>query len=362
MRRAVVSLSLLAAACGGSGDAAPDAAPPDAPAPDAALPDAAPPDASLTPMTLEETGLYADFATRTLAPGVIEYAVNYPLWADGAEKRRFVLLPEGAAIDTSDMNFWRLPAGTRLWKEFTRDGLRVETRLLWKQGPSESDWFAMSFAWSDDEREALAAPDGQEDARGTPHDIPRAAACKTCHGRQPGFALGFSALQLDHDQGDMNLDALVAAGRLSDPPARSDPPTDPPEAYAPFFPLPGDPALDAPALGYLHGNCGPCHNEHSDVFADRTEIIWHLDVSSLATVEDTTIYRTTVRVEPRIFLGDQYTAVIEPGDRDASAALFRMTMRDPAEEDQRWMPPLASEEPDTEGGVAAVGAWIDALP
>ena len=30
---------------------------------------------------------------------------------------------------------WRFPQGTKLWKEFTRDGVRVETRLLQKVGP-----------------------------------------------------------------------------------------------------------------------------------------------------------------------------------------------------------------------------------
>jgi hypothetical protein len=344
------------AACGGDeGADGPDGGggPPDA----APVADAPPPlpDASLDPMTLAETGLYADPATETLAPGVFEYEVNYDLWADGATKRRFVYLPAGETIDTTDMDFWRLPEGTRLWKEFARDGVRVETRLLWKQGPTEDDWYSMSFAWNQAGTEAMAAPIGVRNALGTEQDIPSATDCKTCHDRQPGFALGFGALQLDHADGDMNLAALIQQGRLSNPPAGT---------TAPIFPLPGEPVEQA-ALGYLHGNCGPCHNPNSDIFQDkRTLIVWHLDVDSLDTVQSTTIHQSTVDVPPRIPLFEtpvEITAVIEPGNREASSAFYRMNLRDPNEDSLVPMPPLSTEVPDIEGGVAAVGAWIDLL-
>jgi len=351
MRSRCLVLVLLAA-CDGEivgGGGPPDGAPP---APDAeSLPDAEPPppDASIEPTTLAETGLYADFASETLAPGVVEYTVNHELWADGATKRRFVLLPDGAQVDTTDMDFWSLPAGTKLWKEFTSGGTRVETRLLWKQGETNDDWFTMSYAWNEAGSEALASEEGAEDALGTEHDIPRATACKTCHQRQPGFALGFSALQLDHDEGEVNLAALVEQKRLSDPPEVTG---------VPVFPLPGE-AVDQAALGYLHGNCGPCHNEFSDVL-DRSSVIWHLDSDSLASVDETTIFQTAVGQPPDIVL-EPTTSIIEPGDRDASAAFVRMSQRDPKEDSVVPMPPLATEQPDTEGGVAAVGAWIDSL-
>jgi hypothetical protein len=276
--------------------------------------------------------------------------VNYPLWSDGAAKRRFVYLPPGTNIDTSDMDYWGLPQGTRLWKEFTRDGVKVETRLLWKQGPAEADWYAVSFAWSDDGSEAIAAPNGVEDARGTEHDVPNETDCKTCHARQRGFALGFSALQLDHDDGDVNLPSLIASGSLSVPPAGTE---------APIFPLPGD-EVTRTALGYLHGNCGGCHNPNSDVQM-RTTILWHLETDSLATVEATTIYRTTVGQPPQVPSPFEYTSVIEPGQPAASVALYRMNERDPREDSLVPMPPLATEEVDINGGVAAVAAWAESL-
>src|SRR5690606_23364391 len=275
MRRLGCILILLAA-CGGDdgGGAAVDAgARPDAPG------DAAAADASLMPMTLGETGLYAGELGGELAPGVVEYQVAWELWSDGAAKRRFVLLPEGAVIDSSDMDFWTYPVGTRIWKEFSVEGARIETRLLWKQAPGE--WLALAFAWSEDGGEAIAAPDGVEDALGTSHDIPRERDCLTCHAPQPDMVLGLSALQLDHAPGEVTLASLAAGGRLSDPPAGEG---------APYFPLPGD-EVDRAALGLLHGNCGGCHFAGSDV-QEQTSLELRLAVGELDAVDQTAAYRT----------------------------------------------------------------------
>src|SRR5690606_22937362 len=85
------------------------------------------------PQLLSETGLYAALADGTLNPGVMPYEVQYPLWSDGSDKRRYLQLPAGARIDTASMDNWVLPVGTTAWKEFVRDGVRVETRMLRKQ-------------------------------------------------------------------------------------------------------------------------------------------------------------------------------------------------------------------------------------
>ena len=49
----------------------------------------------LGPAQLSQTGLYRDFAARTLAEGVIRYVPRYELWSDGSEKDRYLLLPPG---------------------------------------------------------------------------------------------------------------------------------------------------------------------------------------------------------------------------------------------------------------------------
>ena len=101
-----LALALVAAACGSS--AAPD---------DAHVPDATTVDADPTPY-LSQTGLYADIATKALASDLIDLTPRYPLWSDGAVKRRWLRLPPGTTIDTSDMDHWTLPVGAQLFKEF----------------------------------------------------------------------------------------------------------------------------------------------------------------------------------------------------------------------------------------------------
>src|SRR5262245_14990157 len=94
------------------------------------------------PARLSETGLFADITREIWAPGVMAYAPRFQLWSDGADKRRWLWLPPDTRIDTSNMDSWAFPVGTKFWKEFTRDGVRVETRLIEKLGPGD-DWVTL---------------------------------------------------------------------------------------------------------------------------------------------------------------------------------------------------------------------------
>ena len=51
------------------------------------------------PGTLQETGLYADWATKTVAAGTLLFSPQYSLWSDGATKTRWMRLPKGTFID-----------------------------------------------------------------------------------------------------------------------------------------------------------------------------------------------------------------------------------------------------------------------
>ena len=100
------------------------------------------------PTSLSEAGLFSNMATEVLAPGVLPFEPQFKLWSDGAAKRRWIFIPPGAAIDTSDMNQWRFPMGTKLFKEFTRDGVRVETRILMKTGLDDESWSGSAYIWN----------------------------------------------------------------------------------------------------------------------------------------------------------------------------------------------------------------------
>jgi hypothetical protein len=285
------------------------------------------------PSALSKTGLFTESATRTLADGVRPFRPEFALWSDGASKQRWVYLPEGETIDTRDMNNWRFPVGTKFWKEF-RDGDKpVETRLLEKLGPGDAEWLTLSYLWTEDERDALAVPQGAIDARDTALDVPAAGECAACHGGRRSFVLGFSAIQLSHGGDDLDLEDLVAAGLLSDPPGTT---------YA----VPGD-DRERNALGYLHANCGHCHNQDRPVsgvsrcFDPDNELDFWLRVELLDDPEQTPTY------------GSAVGSVVIPGEPGNSRLIELVSRRGIFQQ----MPPLATERVDREA-VEALSTWI----
>ena len=146
------------------------------------------------PRHLSQTGLFDAAQPGRVAAGVTEYEPSFALWSDGADKRRWLALPPGARIDSSDLDAWSFPVGTKFWKEFARNGRRIETRLLVKRGPGERDWAGAAYVWDSDQRDADLTPDGVKDAGGSGHDVPSAAECAGCHGGRRSYVLGFSGM------------------------------------------------------------------------------------------------------------------------------------------------------------------------
>mgnify|MGYP007029512242 FL=1 len=138
------------------------------------------------------------------------------------------------AIVTSDMDDWQFPVGTKLWKEFVRDGVRVETRLLQKVGPGPDEWSGVAYVWTEDETDALARPEGVVDARGTPLEQAALgllhANCGHCHNsrRPAGGSRCF-----DSAGTSIQLWLPVGASRPQDTPAY--------RTAIPHFVRPGDP-------------------------------------------------------------------------------------------------------------------------
>jgi hypothetical protein len=360
MRWLVVVLSLgalaaLGGGCSGCGDAKiqPDALV-TADAPDAlgdAMPDALDPN---NPQTLFDTGLCVDLACAQISADARPYTPRFELYADGATKRRWIYLPPGTQIDTTDMDAWQFPVGTKLWKEFTRDGTRVETRLIMRIGPGDStaDWFYVAYAWNQAQTAALAVPQGELDANGTEHDIPSRAQCRQCHDNlHPTRVLGFSALQLDHENpttGELDLEAAIEANLLTAPPSGGTP--------GARFPLPGT-SDDHDVLGYLHANCGHCHNPSSRVYQDNGVVmVLQLDTGALATLAATPAYATSVDVDGTIAIAP-LTKLVAPGDADSSLLVYRFESDNSAYR----MPELGTKVID--GSAATMlRTWVNALP
>lgn len=269
-------------------------------------------------MRLSELGLYADMESKQTACDLLTWEPRFPLWADDADKRRWLRLPPGARIDSTDPEHLRFPVGAVLFKQFSLAGRRLETRVVARIG--EEDTFLGAFVWRDDESDADLVHAGAADVRGTDHDVPTDEQCILCHKGEPGRVLGLSTLQ--------------APG------------------FAPERLTRALPTIEVgdPALGYLHGNCGHCHNERGDGWR-MVEMTLRLSVGSGASrlLQETVGVPTT-----RIILGRRERVVA--GDPDASAVFARMQVR--GTDDQ--MPTAGTEHVDPRG-LAQVRAWIAGL-
>jgi hypothetical protein len=309
---------------------------------------------------LSETGLYVDMVPRKISEDTLAFQPNFALWTDGAEKRRWIYLPEESKIISDDMDRWEFPTGTKLWKEFSFLGKRIETRLMEKVGAEadQDSWKYYAFAWNEEETEAVLVdrlgkkdvaftgllPSGEPAvpiSAGTSHDIPTQGSCARCHNRGGDPVLGFSAVQLSNalDQVEAPLSAetreelvltdLINRNRLTNPPATMPdiPTTDP---------------LTRQSLGFLHANCSGCHNSKSS--AGRiTGMYLNLDTTATTLAEEPAIataldqLTSNYEVPGRTLGADSY--LIEPGKPESSAVFLRMSARGSFEQ----MPPLGSE-------------------
>jgi hypothetical protein len=309
------------------------------------------------PARLADTGLYSDFASRTIDPQNIPYAPQYPLWSDGANKRRWVYLPPGAVIDASDPEVWKFPVGTKFWKEFSWSR-RVETRYLER---TREGWRYAAYAWSEDESDAvLASTDGvtttQEVAPGRRHRIPSVADCINCHRGGRAEILGFSALQLSPDRdplaphreplepGMPTLPTLVARRLVRGLPR--DVLERPPRIAA------STPAGRA-AMGYLHANCSICHDSVGPVASLGLDLHHALGARTPADEPAAAAVGRPSKFQiPGVPRGKSLW--IDPGAPATSAVLMRMASRDPIVQ----MPPLGTHVVDEEAA-GLVREWIE---
>jgi hypothetical protein len=210
------------------------------------------------PLALSEVGLYPDLREPERASErAIAYEPRYPLWSNGSQKQRFVVLPEGTIVDTS-VQPWSWPDGSLLFKTFAFQdeeapgGLRyAETRLLRK---SAERWEYAAYAWREDRSDAelldgvrateldAIGPEGERFV----HEVPSRRQCRTCHESARSAVLGFDALQL----GGQELERLLDARILDDLP-------EPEEISA-------ERDETAWVLGYVTGNCVHCHNDYPE--------------------------------------------------------------------------------------------------
>jgi hypothetical protein len=307
-------------------------------------------------LTLADTGLYLDGSPDRIHPENLEFTPQYTLWSDGATKRRWLNLPAGTYVDAIRPDAWEFPPGTRLWKEFSVDGRRIETRLIERR--ADKSWRYLSYVWNADGSDAVLAPErgvALSDIGGPAgrYIIPSRGDCVACHEGAAVPVLGFSAVQLSRERNPSTDDAvdrslvdfrsLVAKGWLRNlPPAWL---AQPPQIAARS-------TVERAALGYLHANCGHCHNHNGSPAAVRLVLAQTAESpeESRERVLRSAIHaRSSFR--PPGTSGE--ALLIVPGRPQDSMIDWRMRSRHPLHQ----MPPLGTLVSDPEG-TALIARWI----
>ncbi len=292
------------------------------------------------PMRLSETGCVDPANPSAVQAGVIPYDLNHPFWSDGAEKRRWMAIPDGTTLTLGNDGDLEFPVGTVLIKEFSVEGQPVETRLFMRH---TDEWAGYSYAWREDGSDADLVDSANVQAGDVTWQIPSRATCMQCHtdaaGRSLGVELGqLSGLDVAYPATNRiapQIDTLVHIGLIEGTPPET-----------PAFPAVDDDTaeLDARARAYLHVNCSQCHRPGGP---GRGE----LDLRFSTALSDTNLCQAPEHGT----LGNPGAMVVTPGNPDLSMLAIRL--RDPG---AYRMPPIATHVVD-EVGAGVIDEWITSL-
>ncbi len=177
------------------------------------------------PLMLSQTGAFTNTTSRTPHPGLVPYALNSPLWTDGAIKTRFIALPFDGTIGSAGSptigfaptGSWTFPNGTVIVKNFdllvderinpAKQIRRLETRLLirnadgtlrgatYKWNAGETDAVRVDAA----ENETLVITQADGSTRTQNYFYPGPDQCLRCHNTNAGMVLGLKTAQLNGD-------------------------------------------------------------------------------------------------------------------------------------------------------------------
>jgi uncharacterized repeat protein (TIGR03806 family) len=297
------------------------------------------------PDLLSKTGCVDPADATKPAAGLVPYDVNSPFWSDGAEKERWMALPDGTTITVNANGHFDFPNGTVLVKNFWLGGKRIETRLLVHH--DDGVWAGYSYEWNDAQTDAVLLPASKAKTIGTQTwRYPSRSDCVGCHTQAAGRSLGLEVGQLNGDyvyaktnRVANQLATLEHIGMLSAPLGK-------PPAQLEAYPSPsGATPLDGRARSWLHANCSHCHRP-----TGPTPV-------SLDLRFDTPLSMTnTCGATPqRGDLGVTGAKIIAPGQPSQSVLSLR-----PHAVGAYRMPPLASTVVDV-NGTALLDAWISSI-
>ena len=294
------------------------------------------------PRTLSEYGFFLDAGARQPDSRVIPYELNTALFSDGADKLRYIFLPDGAAMtDTGEGGLLDLPVGSAIIKTFAFGEKYIETRLLLHR---EAGWLALPYKWNEEQTEAklalvgarmdLTRPDGETIS----YQIPNKNQCKNCHQLNDVVTpIGPKSRNLSREW----LEARTAEGKINILPTVYD--------TVPHWETRAQNAdTTALARGYLDVNCAHCHQPGGSASNSGLDLRW----------EQQAPYAVGIR-KPPVAAGrgaGGHKVSVAPGDPDASILVYRMSSTEPGVA----MPELGRSTNDREG-IEVIRKWVEGM-
>ena len=303
------------------------------------------------PERLSQLGCFEGDDPRSPALELVEYTVNAPLWLDGAEKERWLALPDGARIELDEHGDFMLPVGTVLGKIMSLGETRVETRIF--MNDRDEGWQGYAYRWNQEGTDAVLEPEAGEALHGVGPNaqdwtIPGRGQCGQCHNTQTHVSLGLEVAQLNREFTDPRtgetfdqLDRLIARGVLD-----GNHPTLAERAARPKLADYHDATLPIPARAraYLAGNCASCHTAPENICSG--DLRWFASDAQMGVCGK----------DPKLPSLDwpDGTMLLAPGKPDRSAIVHRLSALGGS---PLAMPPIGRHGVDAQG-VALVTQWI----
>jgi uncharacterized repeat protein (TIGR03806 family) len=297
------------------------------------------------PQLLSETGCVDPKDPTKPAAGLVPYDVSSELWSDGADKERWLAIPDGTTITIDAEQDFDLPVGSVTVKTFALGGKRIETRLFMRH--DDGGWGGYTYEWDDEGTDAVLLPAAKAKPVGDAvWGYPSRNQCIQCHSKAAGGTLGLETAQLNGEavypstnRLSNQLATLDHIGMLSAPLAA------PPEES----PRLADPAkstedLEARARSYLHANCAHCHQPMGGAQG-------MMDLRYGKSFKET----GTCNVDNSQGAVGGATKLIVPGAPESSVLSLRVHATD-----SKRMPPIAVTQLDPVGS-AVIDDWIRSL-
>lgn len=324
------------------------------------------------PTLLSDTGLFQDTAGQTLNAGVLPFAINEPMWNDGAEAQRYLGVPSTDSInvlpkarrmkESSLREKMEFPVNSVLartvsLKDDAERSLKLETQILHFNGRS---WKPYTYVWNPEQTDARLAPAEGTDltlakygefAERKSWKVHSRSECLRCHNAWVGGTLAFTVPQLSCDSPVSGIDQLkeFAGSKLLTGSVDAKTTGVPKVNLRAFEPLVSSTdetaSLDARVRSYLSVNCSHCHQKGAGGTA-TIDLRYEATEAEMKTISASPVQGTFQIAN---------SAIVKPGDPFRSILLYRTACSG-----RGRMPHIGSEMVDV-AGVNILRQWIVSL-